>query len=303
MPGLVKAMEEAHAAWKAQAERLFELLNLEDTLRAAWLKEWAFEDQVRKLEVMIGNAERLDEQVTYNQLVETLEEAGLGWVVEGAVEWEAAPEHLVHWYRNAWFERMLHELLDSREPLRRFNQTAHTQDILRFRELDELLFLFNRIRLAARHWEGLPSMVGNGQLGILLREFEKRVRHLPIRKLITRTGRAIQAIKPVFMMSPMSIASFLPPSSVHFDLVIFDEASQVKPVDALGAILRGKQLVVVGDSKQMPPTRFFDSLGGWVSSIIICQIPCTNAAPPAPIRLRRARWPRRCFAMHVNARS
>ena len=60
----------------------------------------------------------------------------------------------------------------------------------------------------------------------------------------------------------MSIASFLPPSSVHFDLVIFDEASQVKPVDALGAILRGKQLVVVGDSKQMPPTRFFDSLGG-----------------------------------------
>ena len=262
LPGLVKAMEEAHAAWKAQAERLFELLNLEDTLRTAWLKEWAFEDQVRKLEVMIGNAERLDEQVTYNQLVETLEEAGLGWVVEGAAEWEAAPEHLVHWYRNAWFERMLHELLDSREPLRRFNQTAHTQDILRFRELDELLFLFNRIRLAARHWEGLPSMVGNGQLGILLREFEKRVRHLPIRKLITRTGRAIQAIKPVFMMSPMSIASFLPPSSVHFDLVIFDEASQVKPVDALGAILRGKQLVVVGDSKQMPPTRFFDSLGG-----------------------------------------
>ena len=81
MPGLVKAMEEAHAAWKAQAERLFELLNLEDTLRVAWLKGWAFEDQVRKFEVMIGNAERLDEQVTYNQLVETLEEAGLGWVV------------------------------------------------------------------------------------------------------------------------------------------------------------------------------------------------------------------------------
>ena len=95
---------------------------------------------MRKLEVMIENGERLDEQVTYNQLVETLEEAGLGWVVEGAAEWEAAPEHLVHWFRNAWFERMLHELLDSREPLRRFNQ-PRTQDILRFRELDELLFL------------------------------------------------------------------------------------------------------------------------------------------------------------------
>ena len=62
------------------------------------------------------------------------------------------------------------------------------------------------------------------------------------------------------MMSPLSIANYLPPNSVHFDLVIFDEASQVKPVDALGAILRGKQLVVVGDSKQMPPTNFFESI-------------------------------------------
>ncbi|MGH8759993.1 MAG: DUF3320 domain-containing protein, partial [Burkholderiales bacterium] len=70
----------------------------------------------------------------------------------------------------------------------------------------------------------------------------------------------IQAIKPVFMMSPMSIATFLPARSVDFDLVVFDEASQVKPVDAFGAVLRARQLVVVGDSKQLPPTSFFDSL-------------------------------------------
>src|SRR6516164_8699365 len=70
----------------------------------------------------------------------------------------------------------------------------------------------------------------------------------------------MQSIKPVFMMSPLSIANYLPPGSLDFDLVIFDEASQVKPVDALGAIARGKQTVVVGDSKQLPPTSFFDSL-------------------------------------------
>jgi len=262
LPGLVKAMENAHSALLLQLGRLFELLKMEESQRQAWQEDWGFEAQVSRLELMISSAERIDEQVIYNQMIETLEDAELAWVVEGAEEWEAASKHLVHWFRNNWFERMLHELLESREPLRRFNQTAHSQDIVRFRELDQLLFLFNRIRLAARHWEGLPSMVGNGQLGILMREFEKRVRHLPIRKLITKAGRAMQAIKPVFMMSPMSIASFLPPGSVHFDLVIFDEASQVKPVDALGAILRGKQLVVVGDSKQMPPTRFFDSIGG-----------------------------------------
>ncbi len=83
---------------------------------------------------------------------------------------------------------------------------------------------------------------------------------MPIRKLIQEAGLAIQAIKPVMMMSPMSIAAFLPPASIEFDLVIFDEASQVRPVEALGAIMRGKQLVVVGDSKQLPPTSFFDRM-------------------------------------------
>jgi superfamily I DNA and/or RNA helicase len=62
---------------------------------------------------------------------------------------------------------------------------------------------------------------------------------------VQEAGHAIQAIKPVFMMGPMSIASFLHPGSIEFDLVIFDEASQVRPVEALGALLRGKELVVV----------------------------------------------------------
>ena len=62
------------------------------------------------------------------------------------------------------------------------------------------------------------------------------------------------------MMSPLSMANYLPPGGLTFELVIFDEASQVRPVDGLGAILRGRQVVVVGDSKQLPPTSFFDSL-------------------------------------------
>lgn len=77
---------------------------------------------------------------------------------------------------------------------------------------------------------------------------------------MARAGNVIQAIKPVFMMSPLSIANFIPPGALEFDLVIFDEASQVRPADALGAIVRGQQVVVVGDSKQLPPTSFFDTL-------------------------------------------
>jgi superfamily I DNA and/or RNA helicase len=118
----------------------------------------------------------------------------------------------------------------------------------------------NRFKLAEAQWKNIPKHEAAGQLGILRREFEKRSRHLPIRQLMTKTGNAIQAIKPVFMMSPLSIATFIPPGSIEFDLVVFDEASQVKPVDAFGAIIRGKQVVVVGDSKQMPPSNMFDTI-------------------------------------------
>jgi superfamily I DNA and/or RNA helicase len=61
-------------------------------------------------------------------------------------------------------------------------------------------------------------------------------------------------------MSPLSIAQFLPPGSATFDLLVIDEASQVKPEEALGAIARARQIVVVGDQKQLPPTSFFDRL-------------------------------------------
>jgi len=72
-----------------------------------------------------------------------------------------------------------------------------------------------------------------------------------------RAGRAIQGLKPCFMMSPMSVAQFLAPGRLAFDLVVMDEASQLRPEDALGAVVRGTQLVVVGDPKQLPPTSFF----------------------------------------------
>ena len=134
--------------------------------------------------------------------------------------------------------------------------------IERFCELDERTLHHNRIRALSTHWQGLPKgdyLGAPGQLKTLTREFEKRRRHLPIRQLIARAGNAIQALKPVFMMSPLSIATYLAPGSVKFDLVVFDEASQVKPADALNALVRAEQAVVVGDDKQLPPTSFFDS--------------------------------------------
>ena len=127
-----------------------------------------------------------------------------------------------------------------------FDGQSHAQVVDHFRRLDLLQLKYAGALFAARHADSVPKAGGNGAIGVLWREFEKRRRFLPIRTLMMNAGNAIQAIKPVFMMSPISIANYLPPGALNFDLVVFDEASQVRPVDALGAIARGKQIVVVG---------------------------------------------------------
>lgn len=83
---------------------------------------------------------------------------------------------------------------------------------------------------------------------------------MPVRKILIRAGRSIQALKPCFMMGPQAVAQYLAPGVIKFDLVIMDEASQLKPEEAIGAVARGGQLVVVGDPKQLPPTSFFSRM-------------------------------------------
>ncbi|MCK9398209.1 MAG: AAA domain-containing protein, partial [Methylobacter sp.] len=113
--------------------------------------------------------------------------------------------------------------------------------------------------IRASHLGQVPQGA-HGAMAVIRGEIVKKRAHIPLRKLFSNAAEAIQRIKPVLMMSPISVAQFLPPGSISFDLLIIDEASQVRPEDALGAIARAKQIVVVGDQKQLPPSSFFDRL-------------------------------------------
>jgi very-short-patch-repair endonuclease len=99
------------------------------------------------------------------------------------------------------------------------------------------------------------------EMALLKNELEKQKRFVPVRALLSQAGRSIQALQPCFMMSPLSLAKFLKAGSLTFDILVIDEASQMRPEDALGAMLRSKQIVVVGDPKQLPPTDFFSRSG------------------------------------------
>jgi very-short-patch-repair endonuclease len=95
------------------------------------------------------------------------------------------------------------------------------------------------------------------EMALIMNEINKQKRHIPIRQLIRRSANALAALKPCFMMGPLSVAQYLAPGQLKFDLIVMDEASQLKPEDAIGALARGGQVVIVGDPKQLPPTSFF----------------------------------------------
>jgi len=227
---------------RAAAEQPFDV-------QASFLREWH------------ENAARLQEMTTYNGLASDLEDAGLGALREIADRWPHGPNHLVDLFRHRYYTAIVERAMDERTALDRFSRAQHEEVVERFRELDEAALVHNRHELALEHYEEKPARRGVGQVGVLLNEFGKSRRHMPIRRLMEKAGSAIQGLKPVFMMSPMSVPKYLSPDAAHFDLVVFDEASQVRPVDAFGPILRGEQTVVVGDNKQLPPTSFFDAAG------------------------------------------
>src|SRR3712207_5360136 len=102
------------------------------------------------------------------------------------------------------------------------------------------------------------AAIGTGQIGALQRELAKQRRGLGVRQLLARYGELITAVMPCVLVSPDSVARFFPAAAGQFDLVVFDEASQIRVADAVGALGRAKAAVVVGDSKQMPPTSFLE---------------------------------------------
>lgn len=207
------------------------------------------------------NIGRLAEYIAFSDARRTAIDGGLGPVVEIADTWPLASERLVDSLIRSYYTGVVREAMQGRPELRAFERAGHEASIAEFQSLDDFKLKYNRAQVRLAHQKRLPSFNGAiGNLALLSVQCNLQRSHRPIRWIMARAGEAIQRIKPVFMMSPLSVAIHLPPELPPFDMVIFDEASQIKPEDALSAIIRAKQAIVVGDTRQMPPTSFFDRL-------------------------------------------
>lgn len=173
---------------------------------------------------------------------------------------------LVETWQKTFYQQWLSRASATVFNIKNFKSSYHEVLIQKFIDNDRRCIDLNAIRLAKRIRDELPALdvaasMRSSEMGILEQESRKKRNVKPIRQILSATKNLTAALAPCFMMSPLSVAAYLPIEAFDqfFDVVIFDEASQVCPEDAVGAILRAKQLIVAGDEKQMPPTRFFQA--------------------------------------------
>jgi very-short-patch-repair endonuclease len=217
-----------------------------DSLRAAIdsLRDW----------VQLHNARRAAVAAGVGAAVTALDRGDIG-AGELATAWERAT-------LLAWADAEL----AAAPPLAQFHGTAHHAHVSAFADLDRSSLGFARARAVVKLAERIPRVVGlhgvgpepGGELGTLLHELKKQRGHRPLRALFADIPTLLPRLAPCLLMSPQSVAQYLEPNLLRFDVVVFDEASQLPTEDAIGALARGRSVVVVGDSRQLPPTRFFD---------------------------------------------
>ncbi len=227
-----------------------------------------YEDRSLALSEALAQADRLTEWLELDRAVRATRDADFNQLIDAVFTGSLKPDQAKTAYDHALFDGLARLAVEKHPILKQIN--VGTQDELRarYRDLDAQIMDLQARQIASVLGDAeipdgnqSPRVRELTEMNLIRHEMGKKRAHLPIRRLLERSGRALLELKPCFMMGPLSVAQYLRPGEVEFDLLIFDEASQLKPEEAIGALARARQVIVVGDSNQLPPTSFFDKIG------------------------------------------
>ncbi len=202
----------------------------------------------------------LETWIDYSASRKRINELGLGDYLTLIEDKPIASGSIVPIFVKRFFRLWLDSVYPEYPSVAKFRHSKHEAIIKDFVELDKEQMTIARVRIVACILNSLPPLdtFTSGEVNVLKRELAKQRKIMPIRKLFSRIPNLLMTLKPCLMMSPLSVSTFLESDDYQFDTVIFDEASQVKTENAVGAIFRGKQIIIAGDSHQLPPTNFFN---------------------------------------------
>ncbi len=217
---------------------------------------------ISEIEYILSHTNLLSEYCDLNEIKNTIKKDGTWEIINKAQEKRIQPEKFEDVFKIAY----LYTLLDqtSIDGIRRVAEIENVRN--EFKQLDSTLYKENTqyianmlVRTDLKKGVHIGSTKGYTELSLVEHEASKKQAHIPIREYMTRALDTILALKPCFMMSPQTVSQYLPRKGELFDLLIIDEASQMLPADAIAAMARSKQVVIVGDKQQLPPTNFFSS--------------------------------------------
>lgn len=214
-----------------------------------------------RVDACLNNIMLLDNWLVCVEAKTACSELGLADFIDQIEQHFNSFEDIVSIFKRSFFTLWVQAVIGSRKTVELFRRHNQDDKINKFVSLDERQLLIAQERIRQNIISRIPDtnrvLSANDELSILQKEIEKKRRIMPLRKLFKSIPNLLLKLKPCMMMSPLSVAYFLEAESYEFDLVIFDEASQIFPQDAVGSIFRGKQVIIAGDSKQLPPTNFF----------------------------------------------
>lgn len=214
-----------------------------------------------KLEDVMNNIGRLTDWISFRKLQTKLARAKVLAAVEKFTAEGLPVEEFAGTYLRRCYYMWLDDVCNLDGLVQAFTREKQDNLIKTFCEKDKLQLRIAQARIREKLSAARPnvnSVAQNSEVAILTREGDKKRKHMPIRKLLSSIPNLLPRLKPCLLMSPMSVSQFLSPVAEQFDTVIFDEASQIFPEDAIVAIYRGRQIIIVGDSLQLPPTNFFN---------------------------------------------
>ena len=225
------------------------------------LKECEIRAISERIQALRDRVDELQVWIDFKDLKNRFSLRGLDQFFARLAEQKLPAADLGDVFRRGVYQEWINNLYSEDQKLGRFRRENHEQLIADFKNLDQnLIHLSSSMVIEqanSRKPQDILVQAADTEAAILQKEAAKKRQLMPIRTLLKKIPNLLVKLKPCLLMSPITVSQFLPAESNKFDLVVFDEASQVVPEDAIGAIYRGKTLVVAGDNKQLPPTSFF----------------------------------------------
>ncbi|MFR6638270.1 MAG: DUF3320 domain-containing protein [Bacteroides thetaiotaomicron] len=194
-------------------------------------------------------------------LQQSLNELGIGFIAEEYKEKNIPTDLLTSSFCKSFYQAVIHYIIAKEPTLELFNGKIFNDIIAKYKQVSANFEDITKKELFARLASNIPSFtheaIQSSEVGILQKNIRNNARGISIRKLFDQIPTLLSRMCPCMLMSPISVAQYIDTDADKFDLIVFDEASQMPTYEAVGAIARGKNVVIVGDPKQMPPTSFF----------------------------------------------